>query len=211
MSVGKMKKTGRGGRRAGAGRPTGSGRFGDKPLAKIALPIELREEVIQFAISRLTKQGRSFYNHPEPMAPEIGQSWPSPPPPSRSIPLFRHGVRAGLASDADASIEKNVDLNALLIRHDAETFLLRVEGDSMTGAGIFDDDLLVVDRSIVARHGDIVIARLHDTEFTCKRLHQRTDRLALLPENPDYPAIEIGPKEELSICGVVTGVIRKLK
>ena len=208
-----MSKPGRGGKRLGAGRPTGSGRFGDRPLAKVALPIELRDEVIRFAVGELARraaQKPTNLGDKRQIQSRPSRRPPSPPPPIR-VPFYQYGVRAGLASDADPTIDSEVDLNELLVRHESDTFMLRVEGDSMTEAGIFDDDMLIVDRSMAARHGDIVIAQLNDTEFTCKRLYKRTDRLALIPENPAYSAIEISPGQNLNICGVVTGVIRKLK
>jgi SOS-response transcriptional repressor LexA len=85
------------------------------------------------------------------------------------LPLFGSRIPAGFPSPADDDLEGTIDLNAQLIRHPAATFFLRVQGDSMTGAGIHDGDLLVVDREREARSGSIVVAAV-DGELTLKRL-----------------------------------------
>src|SRR5690606_16640695 len=109
---------------------------------------------------------------------------------SLKIPLFVERVRAGFPSPAQDYIERTLDLNELCISHPAATFFVRVEGDSMTGAGIFPNDILVVDRSLEARHGDIVIASL-DNEMTVKQLHLKPAPIMLLPCNPSYRALII--------------------
>src|SRR5690606_35870975 len=85
------------------------------------------------------------------------------------VPLYTERVPAGFPSPAQDYIEQTLDLNELCISHPAATFFVRVEGESMTGAGIFPNDILVVDRSLTARHGDIVIASL-EREMTVKLL-----------------------------------------
>lgn len=126
------------------------------------------------------------------------------------IPLYTECVPAGFPSPAQDYIEQTLDLNALCISHPAATFFVRVEGESMTGAGIFPNDILVVDRSLTARHGDIVIASL-EREMTVKQLHLQPTPLQLLPCNPDYPALTITDGMVLEIFGVVTNVVRSLK
>jgi DNA polymerase V len=86
--------------------------------------------------------------------------------------------------------------------------MVRVKGDSMIGAGISEGDILVVEKGRQAQHDQIVLAII-DGEFTVKRLHHRAEKLALLPENPKYPPIEIRPGQELTIWGVVTACIKK--
>ncbi len=125
-----------------------------------------------------------------------------------SLPLFSGGVSAGFPSPAEDYTDRKLDLNELLIKNPAATFFVRVEGDSMVGAGIQHDDILVVDRSRQAVSGDIVIAVL-DGELTVKRLFRGAHCARLLAENPDYPAIEIGEERDCEIWGVVTSVVHQ--
>lgn len=127
-----------------------------------------------------------------------------------AVPLFSQAVRAGFPSPASDYIESSLDFNDLLINETATTFVVRAEGESMLGAGIFPGDFLVVDRSLVARAGDVVIAAL-DGEFTVKRLRQSEGRFVLAPENPAYPIVAVDENSELSIWGVVTFVIHRLQ
>ena len=85
------------------------------------------------------------------------------------LPLFGSQVPAGFPSPADDHLESELDLNEYLIDHPSETFFVRAKGDSMQQAGIFDKDLLIVDRSLTAKHNDIVIAAVGG-ELTVKRL-----------------------------------------
>lgn len=118
-------------------------------------------------------------------------------------------VPAGFPSPAADHTQKCIDLNDHLIRNKAATFLFRVRGDSMTGAGIYEGDALLVDRSIEARHNHIVLAVLNN-EFTVKRLYRRGGVVRLVAENPIYPPIAIKADEELTIWGVVTFNLHKL-
>ena len=124
-----------------------------------------------------------------------------------TIPLFLERVSAGFPSPAEDYVEKTLDLNELCIQHPAATFFVRVQGESMTEAGIFPGDVLVVDRSLQARHGDIIIASL-ETEMTVKQLHLSPPPARLLPRNPCYEAIVIGDDMVLEVFGVVTNVVR---
>lgn len=124
------------------------------------------------------------------------------------LPFYAHKIAAGFPSPADDYIDSRLDLNDYLIEHPAATFLLRVKGDSMEEAGILPGDVLIVDRSLEAKHGNIVIAMLN-SEFTVKRLHCRGKRVKLLPANCAYAAIDITEAQELIIWGVVTHVIHK--
>ena len=124
-------------------------------------------------------------------------------------PFFLARVSAGFPSPADDYVESALDLNAYLVRNPAATFMVRVGGDSMAGAGIGDGDLLVVDRSEEAVHGKIVVAVL-DGELTVKRLQIRKNVRLLVPENPKYKPLRIEPGQELQIWGVVTGVIKRV-
>jgi DNA polymerase V len=130
-------------------------------------------------------------------------------PPQRLIPLDPVKVSAGFPSPAADYEDGRLDLNEYLIRNPVSTFFFPVQGDSMEGAQIFDGDLLVVDRSVRASHGSIVIAFVNG-ERLVKRLHLSTDRVALVAENPRYPPLEISEGIELMVWGVVVGKFRRL-
>jgi DNA polymerase V len=127
-----------------------------------------------------------------------------------SVPLFSQSVRAGFPSPASDYVEAGLDFNELLVGDESTTFVVRAEGESMLGAGIFPGDYLVVDRSANPRPGDVVIAAL-DGEFTVKRLKKSGERFLLVPENTAYPTVAVDENSELSIWGVVTFVIHSLK
>lgn len=125
------------------------------------------------------------------------------------IPLFIESVKAGFPSPADDFIDKHIDLNDLLIQHPSATFFVRVKGDSMQNAGIFSGDVLIVDRALEAKNGSIVIAVL-DGELTVKKLKKTSDKIFLVPENDNYPIIEITSEMSFQIWGVVKSIIREL-
>ena len=126
------------------------------------------------------------------------------------LPLAAHRVPAGVPSPATDYAEDGLDLNGYLVQHPAATFLFSVQGHSMQGAGILDGDKVVVDRSVPARHGHIVIAVV-DGEFTLKRLYQRHNRLELHPDNSDFQPIRLTPGKQLEIWGVVVGTVRRYR
>ena len=137
-------------------------------------------------------------------------SIPSPNPWRVMRPLFLSRVPAGFPSPADDYIEGALDLNEHLIAHREATFFMRVQGHSMIGAGIHDGDLLVVDRSLEAGHGDIVVAVI-DCELTIKRLSKRGGRVRLLAEHPGFAPIEFRDGQELTVWGVVTSIVRRIR
>lgn len=124
-------------------------------------------------------------------------------------PLALSPVCAGFPSPADDHVDRHLDLNDYCIDHPAATFFVRVQGESMRGAGIFPGDLLVVDRAVEPASGRVVIAVL-EGEFTCKRLRREGDGLRLLAEHPDYAPIVIHPEMDFEIWGVVTHVVRRV-
>lgn len=133
----------------------------------------------------------------------------APQPENREgLPLYLSPVAAGFPSPADDFIDERLDLHRHLVRNPPATFFLRAQGESMINAGIYDGDLLIVDRSIEAAHNRVVIAAL-DGELTVKRLVRRQGRVVLMPENPDYPEIDITEREYVHIWGVVTYVVHK--
>ena len=125
-----------------------------------------------------------------------------------SRPLLAFRVSAGFPSPADDYLEGRIDLNEHLIHHPAATFFVRVSGDSMKGAGIFDGDLLIVDRAAEVTSGSIVVARIHD-EFTLKRVRKTGNRVFLVPENEKYQTVEVTEGSDFEIWGRVTGSIRE--
>jgi DNA polymerase V len=125
------------------------------------------------------------------------------------LPVFLGRLHAGFPSPADDYIEGKLDLNRHLIKHPAATFFVRVSGDSMTGAGIHSGDLLIVDRSLEAIDGNVIVAAL-DGDLTVKRFRKRNGALSLLPENQNYQPIEITEQQTFEIWGVVTNVIHAL-
>jgi len=124
------------------------------------------------------------------------------------VPLFSHKVAAGFPSPATDYIEDRLSLDEHLIQHRDTTFFVRAKGNSMTGAGIFDNDLLVVDKSINPVSGDIVIAVV-DGDLTVKRLIKRGDVITLKPENSRFQEIEFKEGQELQVWGVVTSTIKR--
>lgn len=126
----------------------------------------------------------------------------------RALPLYAEPVQAGFPSPAQGYEQKAIDLNELMVTNPPATFFVRAQGDSMVDAGIRDGDLLVVDFSQPAKHGDIVIARLDDG-FTVKRLHRRRQQVRLCAENRSmgYPPITPQDGQTLEIIGVVRWVV----
>ena len=118
------------------------------------------------------------------------------------IPLLNDSVSAGFPSPADDYTEENIDLNEHLISNPFSTFFLRVKGDSMINAGIKDKDLIIVDKSLTARPGNIIIAMI-DGEFTIKRLSIKNNELYLKAENHNYPDFRFKNHIDVQIWGVV--------
>ena len=173
------RSSGRGGARPGAGRPKGQGPYGEA-TKPIRIPLSKVDQVMQYI-----KKG------------------------NMELPLFSCAVAAGFPSPADDHLEGSLDLNEHLIQRPAATFFVRVSGDSMIKAGIHEDDILVVDRSIEPRHGKIVIAAV-EGQLTVKRLHRKSGQTILMPENDSYEPIRIRDDNDMVIWGVVTSVIHKV-
>ena len=124
------------------------------------------------------------------------------------LSLMSSEVRAGFPSPADDFAESSLDLNELMIQHKEATFFCRVKGRSMEGAGIFEGDLLVIDRAITPRSGCIVVAAV-DGELTVKRFMQRNGQVQLEAASPKFPPITFHDGQELQVWGVVTGSVRR--
>lgn len=123
------------------------------------------------------------------------------------LPFYSFQVPAGFPSPAADHIEKHISLDELFNIRAPHVYLVKIEGDSMQGAGIYGGDLVIVDRSVYAEHGDIVIAALN-SEPICKRLHMRQHEVILMSENPKYPARHVMEGDELLIWGVVKYSVR---
>ncbi|MCK6669122.1 translesion error-prone DNA polymerase V autoproteolytic subunit [Enterobacter asburiae] len=123
-----------------------------------------------------------------------------------SLPLFSDLVQCGFPSPAADYVEQRIDLNELLVSHPSSTYFVKAAGDSMIEAGISDGDLLVVDSSRTAEHGDIVIAAV-EGEFTVKRLQMRPT-VQLIPMNSAYSPIVVGSEDTLDVFGVVTFIVK---
>ena len=169
----------RGGARAGAGRPCGQGKY--KESTK---PIRIPESMIEDVMGYIESKGYK-------------------------LPLYSSKVQAGFPSPADDYIEQHLDLNNYLIKHPTATFFVRATGLSMINAGIFPDDVLVVDRSLDAVSGKIVIAAI-DGQLTVKRLRKTKDATYLDSENPKFKPIKISEGNDVVIWGVVTNVLHKV-
>ncbi len=125
------------------------------------------------------------------------------------LPLASESIPAGFPSPADDYIDTGIDLNEHLIPHPSSTFFLRVKGDSMVKAGIQDGDLLIVDRSLNAQPGCIVVAIL-DGAFTLKKLTYYQGMAYLKAENPRYPPINLNNYADAYIWGVAIYSIHSL-
>lgn len=131
-------------------------------------------------------------------------------PSSRGLPFFSEGVQAGFPSPAAGDLHGHLDLTELCVKHPQATYFLRARGESMIGAGIADGDILVVDRALQARNGDIVIASVYG-EFTVKRLEMLQGRVRLLPENPLFEPIVITEDTGAEFFGVVSSIVKMLR
>lgn len=129
-------------------------------------------------------------------------------PALQSISQAIHSVPAGLPAAANESTHEQVSLDSFLISNPTCTVLFRVRGESMTGAGIFDGDLLVVDRSIEPAHGQVVVAAINH-EMTVKRLYKKAGEVKLQAANPQFKDITFAESDEVSVWGVVTFSLRR--
>lgn len=126
------------------------------------------------------------------------------------LPLIGGAVQAGFPSPAEDFAVERLDLASILITHPQATFYLGVRGNSMQGVGIFDRDLLVVNRALRPVHNDVVVAVV-DGEFTCKTLWRKNGRMKLMAANPTYPDIMPKDGQIIEIWGVVTACIKHFR
>lgn len=189
----------RGGKRPNAGRKAGTGKFGES-TAVMRVPASQKSKIADFLKHYQAKQ--TIGNAGDFKLPSIDAD-------KLNLPLFSTSVRAGFPSPADDHVEDRLDLNDYLISQADATFFVRIIGDSMIEAGIFEGDVAVVDRARLASLGDTVLAII-DGEFTIKILSQSdVGKPVLLPANPVFSPIEIKEGMNFEIWGVVTGTVRK--
>ncbi len=155
--------------------------------------------VLLYSIFHIAMPTLLFYDHVPVLAP-----------PASMRPLIDFKVPAGFPSPAADYTEKGLDLNAFLISHKEASYFFQVTGHSMSGAGIMDGDIVLVDRAVEATHGHIVLAVI-DGEYTLKRLHRLNDCIELHPENPDFSPLRLAEGQVLEVWGVVTAVVRKMR
>jgi len=192
-----------GGKRQGAGRKPGTSKYGE-PTTVVRIPESRKQTVLDF-VSTLAAEKQTTAL----MAPQAFMR-PASNPERLHTQLFSYSVRAGFPSPADDYVAETLDLNEHLISHKEATFFLRAKGHSMTGAGIHDGDLLVVDRSLAPTHRSVIIAVV-DGEFTVKRLYKRGGKIRLMAENPEFAPIEFNEGQELQVWGIVTSVVHRMK
>lgn len=169
----------RGGKRTGAGRPKGTGKFGE-PTVPVRVPVSMADDIAAWV-----KNGGA------------------------GIPLFGGTVRAGGPTSVDDFVEDRVNLHDYVVRNQDATFLVRVQGDSMIDAGLQEGDLLVVDRSLPALEGKMIVAAV-DGELTVKYLRRGKRGVELHPANPNYQVIHVNEDEQsFDIMGVVTTVVHQ--
>ena len=170
----------RGGARKGAGRPRGTGKFGENTVP-LRVPASMVDEVAAFIEAK-----------------------------GYSVPLFSCKVAAGDPVWADDHVADHISLSPQMIHDPEDTFCVQVDGESMLDAGIDPEDILVVDKSLSAEHGKIIVAAVNG-ELTVKRLSNQNGNVLLMPENKAYQPIVIDEGTGFHIWGVVTNIIKQAK
>lgn len=189
-----MSPSSHGGARPGAGRPA------SEPSQRLRVP----ESQVPAVLAYLEAYRQTTtLDVPRPL---------SLMPSTVALTAFTSRVPAGLPSPADDAVEDVVDLNRYLIipGHEPSTYIIRVSGWSMVGAGVFDGDEVLVDRALKPKQGDIVVA-LVNGELSIKRLGKVDGKVALLPENAHFKPIVFKEGETLELWGVVTRCLRNLR
>ena len=121
----------------------------------------------------------------------------------------KSGISAGFPSPAEDFLEKNIDLNEILIKNPNSTFFARVKGNSMKDIDINDGDIIIIDKSLEPKDGKIAVCYI-DGDFTLKRIKIEKDHCWLLPANSDYKPIKVTEENDFRIWGIVTNVIKHL-
>jgi DNA polymerase V len=193
-----------GGKRAGAGRRVGTGKFGEATTV-MRVPAS-QQSVIKDFLTAYQKKCKGRH-----LDTVDAFEFPSLESQTVALPLFSSKVAAGVPNPADEHVEKRLDPNEFLIDDKASTFFVTIQGYSMIDAGLLPGDKAVVDRSKIASVGDIVLAML-DGEFTIKTLSRgKQGQIKLLPANSsgDYAPIHITEEMHFEVWGVVIGSFRR--
>ena len=122
---------------------------------------------------------------------------------SSDVDLYITSINAGFPSPAEDHVDVSLNLNDYLVKHPSSTFYIYVKGDSMIGSGIYDGDLMVVDRSLDPKSNNVVVAVI-DGEFTVKKIYKKNNQIHLLPDNKNYKPIRIKEGMDFQVWGVVT-------
>lgn len=183
-----MRTNDRGGLRRGAGRPAGI------PTRVVRLPVPLADWAQRVAGRRLRRGDVASFHDLEART-------------AITVPLMVARAVCGFPSPADDYMERPLDFNELLIRNPPATFAVRIQGESMIGAGIFPGDLAVIDRSETPTHGRIVLA-IVSGEFTVKTYWSKAGRIVLHAENPAYPDLTVTEGMDFEVWGVLTSTVR---
>lgn len=196
------RKTEHGGTRPGAGRPVGTGKFGGSESKVMRIPVHL-----ETAIRALIHGDQQGPRGQHLLSKLSVRSTPG-------LPTAEIRVPAGAFDyHGESATAEYIDLNAWLAREREQAYVYTVSGDSMNRAGLLDGDRLVVDRSLQAVSGSIVVAWVSGEGLTVKRLNVRGGRVALEPEsdNPRHRAYTVGADDEVTVLGVVSGIARRLR
>jgi DNA polymerase V len=178
-----------GGRRPGAGRPPG------RPTKVVRLPVTLADMARELAAAKYPGDVAAFLEVENRSA--------------LRVPMMAWPAACGFPSPAEDYVDRPLDFNELLIEHPAATFAIRIEGESMTGVGIFPGDIAIVDRAREPVNGSIVLALL-DGAFTVKRYRIKDGAVVLQAENPAFPDMPVTDGQTLEVWGVITRSIRML-
>ncbi|MGC9503262.1 LexA family protein [Baaleninema sp.] len=190
----------RGGKRLGAGRPPGTGKYGE-PTKAMRLPVSLAEQLNDLLVDWQNAKTQGISRHIQ----RLRQSLESP----LRLPLYSDAVAAGLPAPATDYVDRELDLNQYLTPHPEASFCVRANGDSMIEAGIHPGDLLVVDTALEAKDDSVAIVVV-DGELTVKRLRWDENTLWLVPENANYRPLQVTEEMNFRVLGVVTNVIHKV-
>jgi DNA polymerase V len=167
-----------GGKRAGSGRPAGSGKY-KVPTKTMRIPVEMTQDIADFIESK-----------------------------GYTLPFFSNAVEAGIPSPvSDESEPERINLHTYLVENAEDTFFLKANGDSMIEAGIHSGDVLVVNKKTPAKEGAVVVASVNG-EFTVKRLSYKGGKPFLMPENKNFKPIPVNEHDDVVLFGVVTHSIR---
>lgn len=214
QSANQSPKSGRGGKRPGAGRPKGDGTsklYAFRADKEVAAYLDSRENKTDFIKECIIRQMEISENRPGDEALEyFGEVMPANCIKPMTLPFFDVKVVAGFPIPLNNDeLAQDIEVLKMLCPHPDSSYLIRVQGRSMIEAGVNDGDILIVDKSERnPTEKQIAVCELNG-EYTLKRVWRREGRLWLVPANPEYPEIEVTEGDDFSVWGVVTYIIHK--